>query len=306
MTTKLTWIASVSTSCLHAADACVRGKTIADPRLAASVPEPAFALRDAIQNSPLPAERFWHTLLTLAHQFENNRELATVAIRKTSRWEPEYDSLAASLGDRIGTLEGAVLRAIPGIVDELDLRSRPLRDLWEAQGPGLLNRIGELTDRRLIVDNAEVILVLPALGGGGAAHLLNNTVRIEAVLTNNVPLLPEIVRLGWLLAQLNCDLPVFSELLPAGRLAFLAPLAFIPPVLQAAQEVGLVEFHEQSIATALNAWHLQFAAANLSENLFIWWQTYLESTPEWNTALSALDQMSGGTGPCTINLDSEL
>ena len=54
-----------------------------------------------------------------------------------------------------------------------------------------------------------MILVQPVLGGAGAAHWLYNSVHIEAVLANPVAELPEVVRLGWLLAQLNFDLPMF-------------------------------------------------------------------------------------------------
>jgi len=49
------------------------------------------------------------------------------------------------------------------------------------------------------------------LGGAGAAQLRTNSVRLEAVLTHPDPQLPETLRLGWLLSQLNQDLPIYSD-----------------------------------------------------------------------------------------------
>ena len=65
--------------------------------------------------------------------------------------------------------------------------------------------IGRLTERELVVERADVILVHPVLGGGGWAYPPYNAVCFEAVLANPIAELPEVVRLGWLLAQLNLD-----------------------------------------------------------------------------------------------------
>jgi hypothetical protein len=291
----LRWIANVSTSCLHAADAWVRSKSLADPRLTQAFVDSAAELQDEILRSPLPPGRFWRQLLTWAHQYDNNRELASMAIRKTVRWEPQYEALTGRIADQIGRLESTVQRAIPEMLDELEMRSRPIREQWESRGPGLLHRVAQLTDERLIVENADVVLVLPALGGGGGAHLQNNSVRIEAVLTNNVLLLPEVVRLGWLLAQLNADLPVLSETLTHDRLPTLAQLAMLPAVLQAAQEVELTELNLQTLSSAIIAWHVEaLPGSAAAESLLLWWQTYLETRPEWKTAMAALEKMVFG------------
>lgn len=291
MSLKLRWIASVSTSALHIAEALSQGKTIIDPRLSDSILESSRELQDEILKSSLPAERLWRQLVALSHHIENNRELAETAIRKTVGWHPTREALAMRLGERIAGVEMALQRAVPGIVDELASRSGPIREQWEARGPGLLRLVGKLTDERLIVETADVVLVIPALGGGGAAHLSNNSVRLEAVLTNNLPQLPEVVRLGWLIAQLQCDLPVFSERLSADHLPLTAQLALLPPVLEAAQEVELVTADSSAIATAISAWQIQAPFPDTSETLAIWWRTYVETRPEWGTALAALDQM---------------
>ena len=292
MGTDLRWIASVSASALHAANAYVEGWKLTDVRLRDTIATPAAALQSDIVSSTLPPKRYWRQLLALSHHFENNRELARTAIRKVIAWQPQYESLAGRLGERIAAVEGAVQRAVPGIVEELANRSRPIREQWEARGPGLLFGIGRLTDEQLLVENAEVVLVLPVLGGGGAAQLSNNSVRLESVLTNNLPQLPEVVRLGWMLAQLNCDLPIFGESISAERLVFVSQLALLLPAIQAAQDVELAELTPATVSLAIKHWQFDDPVQDDVEDvLFAWWQTYLETRPDWKTALAALDRM---------------
>src|SRR5690606_23019649 len=96
-------------------------------------------------------------------------------------------------------------------LEELELRSAPLREQWEARGGGLLATLARLTTAGLVPEMADVILVHPVLGGGGAAHWQYNSVQFEAVLANPLAELPEVLRLGWLLAQLNFDLPLYED-----------------------------------------------------------------------------------------------
>ena len=143
-------------------------------------------------------------------------------------------------------------------------------------------------------EQADVLLVRPAFGGAGAAHLQSNSPRIEAVLANPHADLPEVVRLAWLVAQLDLDLPRHSEEIQADRLPHVARLAMIPPVLKAAEAVELVRYSPELIGRAIAAWHLAVppgldAAAVASD----WWETYqLDKTP-FQVALAALDAMVG-------------
>jgi hypothetical protein len=280
------------------ADAIARSRTLVDPQLTAAVSEPARALQTEIQAASLPEARFWRSLNAFAYQLDNNGELAAMALRKSVGTTARHEPLAVKIAAHIATLENAVRNALPGLVDELALRARPLRELWEACGPGLLRAIGQLTDERLIVDSADVVLVYPALGGGGAAHLINNSVRIEAVLTNNIPQLPETVRLAWLVAQLNQDVPMFGERLHSDRLPLVAGLAMLPAVLAAGSELELCRCDPAAVALAISAWHPELPSAESTADVVnLWWQTYQLSRTPWSTALAALDQMLAGTSP---------
>jgi len=164
---------------------------------------------------------------------------------------------AAAVGGLISSLEAACDLAFPKLGDELELRSRPLRELWEAHGPGLLAAIGRSTDKRLLVDEATVLLVQPfAAGGGGAAYAATNTVALEAVLANPHPRLPETVRLAWLVSQLSADLPDFVEALPPGTAEAVMAWGMLPAALDAAADLEVVRPGADLPALAAEAWEL--------------------------------------------------
>ncbi len=174
--------------------------------------------------------------------------------------------------------------------DEISLRCRPIIEQWEARGPGFMRMLARLVEPELLVDSARISLVMPAAGGHGVSHPPTNTVRFEAVLANPHPQLPEVLRLAWLLAQLQADLPPLVEYCPAGRAEELMKLAMIPATLAAAEEVELTASGPNAIAAALTAWHLP-KYANKASELQQWWDTYVNTQTKWPVALAALSAM---------------
>jgi hypothetical protein len=154
-----------------------------------------------------------------------------------------------------------------------------------------------MTEDPLLVESATVTLVAPIVGGHGRAHLLGNRVTFEAVLVNPHPHLPETLRLGWLLSQLNQDLPMFSERIPRERMPLVVGLATLPLVLAAAETVELARLDAETLRSALECWHLppQLPAdsedEDVIERLQAWWGTYQGSATRWPVALAALDAM---------------
>lgn len=291
MVAELRWILSVSTSSLHAARQWALGKPLVDPVLAEVIAQPAADFQRMIHAAGLPEAAFWRHLLGLSSGIENDRQLAELAVRKTVG-ESQVALLSPHLAGLIRDIELAVLRGVPDLLDQLALRSGPFCEQWEARGPGLLAEIGKLTDPQLIVDQADVILVQPAVGGAGEAHLPYNKVHLEAVLANPFPNLPEVARLGWLLAQLNLDLPVYSEAIDGQRLPDVGRLAMLPAVLKAAETVELVRFDVNTVRMALELWDIQTPPdIDAADTLLAWWETHLESPGPWHVALTALDRM---------------
>jgi hypothetical protein len=156
----------------------------------------------------------------------------------------------------------------------------------------MLAQIGRSTESELVVPQADVLLVHPAMGGAGRAHLAYNSVRIEAVLANPQAALPEIVRLAWLLAQLSNDLPQHQGNLSRARVAEVGGLAFVPPTLAAAESVELARYGLPTLALAVTTWQVPVAdPASIAPVLDEWWQVYCASRPAWSVALAALDRM---------------
>ncbi len=294
MSTEVTWRAVPLVSHLHAAEALVRSRRLADERLAQALAEPAALLHAEIRAANLPGERFWRTLIPQAANTSVRRQLVETAVLKTSGRSPRLESIVTNVSAALAAVETAGQAALPKFVEEMELRERPLREQWEARGPGLLAQIGLLTQPELIVEICPVLLVHPALGGGGEAHLVANSVRIEAVLANPIVELPEAVRLAWLIAQLQTNLPAYSDSIHADRLPHVARYALRPAALAAAEYVDLARFSPESLRLAVDAWGLSVPAGSDAATLiFDWWQTYQATRPPWRVALTALDQLFG-------------
>jgi hypothetical protein len=289
----LRWIPHLGTSALHAAEASWRGETFVDPQLQEAVREPAVALAQQITSHGLPELRMWRNLAALAPTFDNRRHAVKIAGLR-SLGSPLHEVAVAAIAGAIVDLERAVNDAFPGLAQELELRGKVLREQWEARGPGMLRRLQELLPAEVILAASDVLLVQPALGGDGKPHLVNNTVRIEAVLANPHPKLPEAVRLAWLLSQLNLDVPKYSEGIHPDRLPHITAFAMLPVVLEAAHYVELVTFDRELLPLAIDAWRLRVPAdVDGPELVANWWMTYQEAKPTLAVALKALDEMFG-------------
>jgi hypothetical protein len=291
MSTSITWRTSASASGYCAAWRAYQRLPFADPAVEAAIRDSAVALFGWAQTTGCDPDRFASHLLPLCAQVAGNLELARSILAKThgrAAIEPMERPLVRMLGD----VERAMASVAPRLEDELPLRVSPLRMQWEARGPGMMNVVDRWTDPGFVAESALAVLVLPVAGGGGLAHAAYNAISLEAVLADGNPRLPEVLRMVWLLAQLNLDLPRFSEPLSSARAARIGGLGLIPLVLSAGAEVELCVASEGLTGEALRAWSGP-AHGSHAAPLWAWWRTYLESRPPWGTALVALDQMLG-------------
>ena len=307
MSIETRWIVSQSASCFRAAEILRRGRSLANRELAKAIAEPVERLRSEVLVLGLDEEQFWSHLLPQSARIENNRQLADVVLKKSLASAARAEVAVDRLAGRIADVEAAVRRVLPALVEDLTAASPAMRDAWETVGQGVLEDVGRLTDERLIVSSAEVNLVYPASGGGGMTHLPYNSVTIEVVAADPHADLPESVRLAWMLSQLNVDLPIFSENMRPDRRAGIAALAMLPPTLVAAEEMELVCYSPQTVASAIDAWGIERPETGrrqadgsgsdaskdsaLAEVVQQWWETYLDSRPAWTVALVALDHM---------------
>lgn len=166
----------------------------------------------------------------------------------------------------------------PDFSEQIALRCGPIQQMWEAQGPGLMFQLRELTSLEQLPEITRLYLVLPVLGGSGMAYQAEPpAMHLEAVLANEDPRLPETLRLAWLYAQVAWN----AQVIPAGAqdpdsLAQLRT-SLIPPVLAAAEELGLTECSPELTRAALQRWMplehdvLRSKKTNYPEELFNRW-----------------------------------
>ncbi len=287
---------------MHAVHAMALGWKLTQPdlgkALAPMVAAPPIAARGDLAN--LSA-----MLLQLAASgIEQNHALAKSALIKLNGEAAASDALVSNLAAWISSTERVYYDWHRGknrtpLVDEITTRTAPLRQQWDARGPGMLREVGQLTEPWFVAEQATVVVVLPIVGGHGFAHLPVNHVTFEAVLTNPHAALPESVRLAWLLGQLPFDLSAVSEHVPAGRVAQLAQMAMLAPTLTAAEEVELAQCSEADIANAAIVWGLastQVDAQQIARTIWQWWTTYQAGRVSWTIALTALDQLLSAAG----------
>ena len=287
MASELTWIVSTATSSLHVASAMLSGAPLAERRTAEALAEAVERLSADLTTSGLSPQAFAEHAPPLSVRFDTPRGLAEALVAKTLGPYTKRD-IPERLSGSIAGLYAAFQAAQPNALTELELRSGPIRQQWEARGPGLLAELTRLTQDELLPPVVDVILVHPVLGGGGVAHPMYNSVRLEAVLANSYGELPEVARLAWLVAQLNLDLPLLTGALSRDEISRAGPLALIPPVLSAGQEVELTRYDLPTLRSAAETWcGSSVDPAVLAD----WWEVYHSDRPEWAVALAALARM---------------
>ncbi len=274
----------------------MRGRRLVDPGLAAAVGPPAQRLEAAVVAAGLPPRAFWRRLAESACGCDEPRRLVASALAETAGGNPALPALVERLVGPLVELDRALRQRLPRLAADLALRRAPLALQWEARGPGLMRGLASVTDGSWRLARADVYLVYPATGGGGAAHPQRNSVRLEAVLTNVSDTIPEVLRLGWLLAQVAAAQTPAPPQDASGRLAHLklAPLALLPATLAAAEEVELAGCRAETIAAALALW--EFAEpppADAAGLLHDWWNDYRRRRRPWLAALAELARRLG-------------
>lgn len=294
---QLHWGPNASTSALHVAEMCWRfPERVTDPQILGSFSGYASSLGEWIASLGVSdPDRVWDTLVALGSMIDSNHELANSVLRK-SVGHATSETHASVLAGNITDIEASFKQVFPKYLEQSPLRMRPLQDQWLGYGNGLIAHLGRLTEKELIVDECRIVGVQPVIGGYGKAHIEQNLVRVEVLLTNPLAELPEVVRLAWLISQLQLDLPRFNDLLGIGVARRLAPLAMLPPVLAAAEVLEIGRCDEETASLAIEQWQIAIPEepaddSNLAASLMDWWETYLQTRPTWELALRALAKM---------------
>ncbi len=290
-----------TTGALHAALILAEGGKLAHPQLHAALLPHAKTLhremrhigltRSALHPTARGSYRFADDLLALSATHLRPRELIRTALIKAvgadhrEEWEAPFAVC-------LRKIEQAFDEVVGETDEQLALRGLPLRQAWQTRGLGLTRGLLRWADPQLLVDEAHVTLVYPAVGGGGRAHSRYNALTLEALLADPLPELPELLRLVWLASLLNLDLPKFQAHFSAARIVELTELAMLPITLAAAEDVEFAACNQATVDRALQHWQFSVPPGKLhGERLWNWWLTFRDARPAWNIAIAALDRL---------------
>ncbi|NIP85068.1 MAG: hypothetical protein GTO03_05700 [Planctomycetales bacterium] len=293
MSCQLEWIVSPWASAAYAAVAVLDGGQPADASRAAAIGQLVDDLsrRTGCRRAEL-VDIFRHLVPLAGHTHH-------LPPQDPAAWvERGLGDRAASDGD--GSSEAVVdfwsayQRQFPELAEQLQLRRPVWEENWSARGPGLLSAIGRFTEPGLIVPRARVFLVDPLMGGGGAVYPADQAVAIEGVLANPWVDLPEVVRLAWLLGQLQAPAAGDRASAAGDRRPPVVALAMLPATLQAAELVELAGFSLATIERAMEVWQIAIDDRGATaRRLWEWWQQYRRQRPPWQAAVESLQQRLG-------------
>lgn len=279
---------------MHAAAAVQAERPLVDPELGAALEPVVRELRSNLAMHRILARAFFAHLPHLAAEYPQHKDLAEIALRKSKGADAmEYTHRYT---EHLRDVQEIFDRFHPTNAQELTTRAGPLREQWEARGPGMLMEIGQSAEPALIPEQAQAILVQPVLGGAGFPHPWYNSLRIEAVLANPVAELPEVVRLGWLAAQLQLELPRYHDDVGLADSQRVGALALVPIALAAAEHVEWCRSDPATIELALKTWLPEVDCSRVLEPLLSWWDVYQDRRPPFAKSLLALNKLVPADG----------
>ena len=277
-------------SCLYAAGAALTKPFLIGSTVPESVEQAIAAVRTVLEESYIPAAAFWDHIVPLSAGRSPAEAVEVALIKIVGREQARMHQ--SRINAAIMSLRSSFALTFPGNTDEVASAITALRQRWDREGAGLLNRVVNWTEPGVLVGEATVVAVSPLRNGGGIAYLPYNLACIEVVSADPIAELPETVRLAWLLSVLNLDLPIYSENLKPERLRLISGLAMIPVVLTAAQELSLASSDDMTIALAVDKWFLPGECpAPLVAAVVQWWDVYRTLRTPWAASLQALEKL---------------
>jgi hypothetical protein len=292
---KVIWSTSFSASAIHSAYTLFNDGESAHSKLEGLFPAAQHLRTLIVDWLDVQAHFGWQLLIGMASSIASNRSLAEQWLRRVRQSGTSFDACAAQLSGAIGDVEAATALIFPNMLEQLELRSRPIQDQWLGYGHGLMAHLRRLTEPNWLVEQADGVFLQPVQGGAGYSINSLNRFAVEAVLTNPLPEIPEVVRVAWLVGQLQSDLPAYSEALGPLRAQPIAALATLVATLAAAEVLELSRCDEATIQLAIEHWQIAIPTVeDVSMALVPWWETYLQTKPTWTIALKALDKMLTG------------
>lgn len=299
--TRIRWEIGDKLSPLHAARCWAAGASAIDSTFAAKIAEPLAELTKRLAASELDLESFWRRLIAASAAGANDQDACRTALTAAGIGELGLDACASAILTCLAETRLAYQERFPKSSQQLSLRARPIREQWDGYGAGLLRRIAKKTHESFIPKNAVSIFLSPYRGGDGDCDPATSTLWIEAVLTNPVPSVPEVLRLAWLVTRIGIGTQVLSS--QSGeqneddsRASLVVALAALPVVLDAACYLEMAPTPTVTAGLIDDAMQTWFGPMEPSviEIVDKWWSQSEQLKPPFPVALKALDRMLPG------------
>jgi hypothetical protein len=300
--TRIRWEISDKLSPLHAARCWAAGLRGIDPALNEKVAQPLAELTKRLAALEVDLETFWSRLVATGATGATDQDACRLALVSAGLGELTFDTSASAILNGLADTRLAYQERYPKSSQQLSLRARPIREQWDGYGAGLLRRIAKKTHESFIPKTVTCVLLSPYRGGDGNCDPTTATLWMEAVLTNPVATVPEVLRLVWLITRIG----IGARVLPiegggaAGenpmRAATVLALASLPVVLDAACYLEMTQSPTVTAAlidSAIQAWFGPMEST-VVETVEKWWSQSEQLNPPFPVALKALDRMLPG------------
>lgn len=289
---EIQWRADPDLSAAHAAYVVATGAVCTDSKTEQLLIGKVTEINNRLLSSSIDVAVFWQHYLTELLAGKQIQAATASALMAGGCSELQVEQTGKAISNRLSDARQAYAVRFPKLGEQLNLRARPLREKWEAVGPGLLRDV-----ERQIWDNSPpsgwwtprltAQLVQPIRGGDGGFGAESGRIWIEAMLTDVNPSVPEVLRVAWLTTRIAVESHTRKQT-GDQALGTAWSLVCVPLVLSAAANLDLIPSDPLPIKRAMELW--QRGDAVVADKLQQWWAHYKQSPTPLPVALRQLDQ----------------
>lgn len=244
--------------------------SLKDPVAGTAFVRESQRVTDRLISSAVDENRFWEQLsdelVSSASDAPLTPALCEVALLRSGHSQLQSDQTAAAIHRSLDSCRRLLVNDQPRLADQLRLRYAPLKQAYEAYGPGLLQSIGNQiwngsAPKSWWPGRVTVHAVHPLQAGAAGRSSCQGSVWIEAVLTDISPSVPEWLRLAYQLTQMAIDTHTRTHVSgggegkPAGEARSTTELPWslgiIPLIFDRAAEAGMIAANPLPIAAAI-------------------------------------------------------
>jgi len=296
---RIRWKTDSALSTLHAARCAAMGFSITDRNLEESLIPPVTAINERLLSASVDVPQFWKGMLQEIVRSESlaNDSLvqsAEIVLTDSGCSELQADQTGRAIVRKIDDCRLLMTKRFPRLEDQLELRARPLRDHWDSVGPGLLKQIAkqiwqDSVPKTWWPPRLTALLVQPIRGSDGGFDSSDSKIWIEAMLTNANPIIPEVLRVAWLMTRVAIEQHLKKKAVAQTGLFEAWNYAAVAITLNAAAELELIAAERLPIADAISLWRIS-ENPRLGNLIDVWWQGFASNPTPLPVALKSLAQ----------------